>query len=189
MKTLYSKSWCRFAATTIAAGSFLLLQGCRQSEVRGTYDVEIDIARAVAAIEGTLILSSGTLDVPSPTEEERAIGHHWFEADTIDANSCFVLYGDSTDEQAPQSVRIFDARLRGNELSLPLEIYRSPAQSIEVVSLQFFADTIGGEVILHDRGRQLAGRIHGVRSGSPDPQKCLDDLEAFRAMLRNPLPQ
>lgn len=182
----HSSSWYRFVATTLAAGSFLLLQGCRQSEVRGTYDVEIEIARAVTAIEGTLILSSGTLDVPSPTNEERAIGATWFEADTIDANSCFVLRGDSSIEQAPQSVRVFDARLRGGEILLPLEIYKSPVQSIEIVSLQFFADTIGGEVILHDQGRQLAGRIHGVRSGSPDPQKCLDDLEMFRAMLRNP---
>lgn len=179
----------RFAVAIAAGGCILFLQGCRQSEIRGTYDVEIDIAESVAGIEGTLILSAGILDVPSLTDEERATGGDWLESDTINSNSCFILYGSSDVEQPPQSVRIFDARLRGSEVVLPIEIYRSPVQSIEIVSLQFFADTIGGDVVLHDRGRRLAGRIHGVRSGSPSPQKCLDDLEVFRAMLRSPLSQ
>jgi hypothetical protein len=179
----------RFAAAAVAAGFSLLLQGCRQPEIRGTYDVEIEIARAVAGLEGTLVLSAGILDIPSLTDEERETGGDWFESDTINANSCFVIHGGSAAEQTPQSVRIFDVRMRGSEVVLPIEIYRSSVQSIEIVSLQFFADTLGGEVVLHDQGRQLAGRIHGIRSGSPSPQKCLDDLEEFRAMLRSPLTQ
>jgi hypothetical protein len=185
-----SRSWYRFVVAAVTAGCILLLLGCRQSEIRGTYDVEIEIARAVAGIEGTLVLSAGVLDVPALTNEERADGgSDWFESDTIDANSCFVLHGGSTAEQTPQSVRIFEARLRGSEIVLPIEIYRSPVQSIEIVSLQFFADTIGGDVVLHDGGRELTGQIHGVRSGAPSAQKCLDELELFRAMLREPIAQ
>ena len=178
-------SWYRF--TMIAATCLWLLQGCSQTEVRGTYDVEIEILRATAAIEGTLILSTGILDVPILTEEDRTTLGDWLESDTIDANSCFVIHGGPGAEQTPQNVRIFDARIRSNEVSLPIEIYRTPIQRIEIVSLQFFANTIGGEVVLHDRGQQRAGRIHGVRSGPPTPQTCLDDFETFRVHLRNSL--
>jgi len=82
-------SWSRFAMA--AATWLLLLQGCSQTEVKGTYDVEIEIVRATAAIGGTLILSTGILDVPALTNVERATAGDWLESDTIDANSCFVL--------------------------------------------------------------------------------------------------
>ena len=180
-------SWSLFV--TSAAICLLLLQGCSQTDVRGTYDVEIEILRATAAIEGTLILSTGILDVPTLTEEDRTTLGDWLESDTFDANSCFVLHGDPGVEQTPQNVRIFDARIRDNEVSLPIEIYRTPLQRIEIVSLQFFANTIGGEVVLHDRGQQRTGRVHGVRSGSPTPQRCLDDFETFRVYLRNSVEQ
>ena len=180
-------SWSRFAMA--AATWLLLLQGCSQTEVKGTYDVEIEIVQATAAIGGTLILSTGILDVPALTDVERATAGDWLESDTIDANSCFVLYGGSSEEQTPQNVRVFDARIRNNVVGLPIEIYRTPLQRIEIVSLQFFANTIGGEVVLHDRGQQRPGRIHGVRSGSPTPQRCIDDLKIFRVNLRNSLAQ
>jgi hypothetical protein len=180
-------AWSRFAMTAMTW--LLLLQGCTQSEVKGTYDVEIEIVRATAAIGGTLILSTGILDVPALTDEERATAGDWLESDTIDANSCFVLQGGTSEERMPQNVRVFDARIRNNEVGLPIEIYRTPLQRIEIISLQFFADTIGGEVVLHDRGQQRPGRIHGVRSGSPTPQRCIDDLEIFRVNLRNSLAQ
>ena len=172
-----------------AAIALFLLQGCSQTEVKGTYDVEIEIVRATAGIEGTLILTSGILDVPALSEKDRATAGDWLESDTIDVNSCFILHGAPDAPQTPQNVRVFDARIRNNELDLPIEIYRTPLQRIEIVSLQFFSNTIGGEVVLHDREQQRAGRIHGVRSGSPSPQRCLDDLETFRAQLRNALAQ
>jgi hypothetical protein len=50
----------------------MLLQGCMQSETRGTYRVEIEIAGVAAPIEGTLILSTSALDVPPPTDADRA---------------------------------------------------------------------------------------------------------------------
>ena len=180
-------SW--FGFTTTAAACILLLQGCTQTEIRGTYDVEIEFVGVTDPIEGTLIFSARSLDVPSLSEEERNSAGDWFESDTINANSCFVLHTGSDAEQTPQNVRVFDARIRGSELTLPIEIYRTPVQHIEIVRLQFFANTMGGEVVFHDRGQQRPGRIHGVRSGSPTPQRCLDDLGAFRANLTRSLAQ
>jgi len=167
----------------------MLLQGCTQTEIRGTYDIEIEIDRAAGPIEGTLILSTGILDVPSLAQEDRTVAGDWLESDTIDVNSCFVLHTGSGAERTPQNVRVFDARIRGSEVTLPIEIYRTPLQRIEIVSLQFFANTLGGDVVLHDRGQQRPGRIRGVRSGSPTPQRCLDDLETFRANLARSLTQ
>lgn len=180
-------SWLRF--TIAAATGLMLLQGCTRADVRGTYDVEIEIIRSAGPIEGTLILSTGILDVPSLTQEDRSAASDWLESDTNDANSCFVLHAGSGAERTPQNVRVFDARIRGNEVALPIEIYRTPVQSLEIVSLQFFANTMGGDVVFHDRGQQHPGRIHGVRSGSARPQRCLDDLEIFRANLAHSLTQ
>ena len=192
VKQLDPRSWYSssgYSFKIAAAACVMLLYGCTQSEIRGTYDVEIEIVQTAAAIKGTLILSTGFLDVPSLTEEDRAIAGDWFDGDTTDANSCFVFQGDSGVDESPQSVRVFDVEIRGNDVTLPIEIFRTPAQSIEIVRLQFFANTIGGEVVLYDRGQQRAGRIHGVRSGSATPQQCLDDLEIFRSNLRSSLAQ
>ena len=167
----------------------LLLPGCMQSEIQGTYDVEIEIERVRAPIAGTLVVSTAILDLPPPTQEDRASLGEWLEGDTIDANSCFVLHAGPGSEEIPQNVRIFDARIRGSEVEMPIEIYRTPVQRIEIVSLEFFANAIGGDLVLHDRGEQRPGRIHGIRSGSPTPQRCLDDLVTFRANLRNTLTQ
>lgn len=134
-----------------------------------------------------MILSTGILDVPSLTNHERVSMSDWFESDMLEANSCFILHAGSKPEEPPKNVRVFNVRIRGGELVLPIEIYRTPAQSLEIVSLQFFADTIGGEVILHDQAREVSGRIHGVRSGSPRPERCLDDLKIFRADLARSL--
>jgi hypothetical protein len=160
-----------------------------QSEIQGTYDVEIEIESVTTPIAGTLVVSTAILDVPPPTQEDRASLGEWLEGDTIDANSCFVLHDHSDGEIIPQNVRIFDARIRGGEVEMPIEIYRTPVQRIEIVSLDFFANAIGGDIILHDRGEQRPGRIHGIRSGSPTPQRCLDDLVTFRENLRSSLTQ
>lgn len=166
-----------------------LMLGCGQADVRGTYEVEIELLRSAAPIAGTLILSTGILDVPAITAEDQKNEAFGFESDSIDANSCFVLEGISDTESAPQNVRVFNAQIGGNHVALPLEIYRTPLQHLEIVRLQFFADTIGGDVILHDRGQRLPGRIHGVRLGTANPEKCLEDLATFRAMLRSTLAQ
>ncbi len=147
-----------------------------QSEIRGTYRVEIEITRVAAPIEGTLILSTSALDVPPPTNADRTSLGEWFEHDTIDANSCFILHTGTGEKAIPRNVRVFEAKIRRDEVELPIEIYRTPLQRIEITSLEFFANAIGGDVVLYDQGEQRPGRIHGSRSGSPTRQRCLDDL-------------
>lgn len=170
-----------------AATCVMLLQGCMQSETRGTYRVEIEIAGVAAPIEGTLILSTSALDVPPPTDADRASLGEWFEHDTIDANSCFILHTGTGEKAIPRNVRVFEAQIRTDEVELPLEIYRTPLQRIEIIGLEFFANAIGGDVVLHDQGEQRPGRIYGSRSGAPTRQRCLDDLETFRTSLRDSL--
>ena len=167
----------------------LLLQGCMQSEIQGTYDVEIEIVRLPTPITGTLIVSTAMLDLPPLTQEDRNILGEWIEEDTADSNSCFITHADFDGEEIPQNVRVFDARIRGSEVEMPIEIYRTPVQRIEIVSLEFFANTIAGDLVLHDRDEQRPGRIHGVRSGPPTPLRCMDDLVTFRTILRSSLTQ
>jgi hypothetical protein len=170
-----------------AAFCSLLLTSCMQSEIQGTYQVEIEFSRMGTPIEGTLIMSTAILDARPPTDDDRALLSDWIEGDTIDANSCFILNSGGDDDETPKNVRLFDTRIRGSEISLPIEIYRTPAQHLEITNLEFFANAIGGDVLLHDRGDERVGRIHGFRSGPPKGQRCIDDLEAFRTSLRDSL--
>ena len=171
-----------------AATFVLSLQGCSRSEIRGTYDVELEIAGVGTTLEGTLILATGNLDIPSLSDEDRAKLGEWFVSDTIDANSCFILESPRRSDDASNIVRVFETRLRNNEVVLPVEIYRTPNQYIEIVSLQFFANATGGDVVLYDQEGSRMGRIHGFRSGSPDIRRCLEDLEEFRTELRRSIP-
>ena len=162
----------------------LTLPGCSQTDVPGTYDVEIEIIGVPATLTGTLILDAESLDIPPISEAERAQLSEWFGDDTLDANSCFILEPLSKAEDASTIVRVFEARLHDNEISLPIEIFHTPDLRIEIVDLKFFANTTGGEVILHDRGQERRGRVGGVRSGAPSARRCQEELESFRASLR-----
>lgn len=173
------RSWAIHTAASVVG-----LVGCSQSEIKGTYDVEIDVAGALSPIHGQLILSTRSLDIPSLTDEERAVSSDWFESDMNDANSCFILEGV---DPTLKNVRVFMARIHEGHVTLPLEIYTTPIQRIEIVRLQFFANAIGGDVILRDQGQQRPGRITGLRAGSPDSEKCQEDFESFRTMLRTTL--
>jgi len=176
----------RRAITLVALAIFALaLSSCMQSEVLGTYQVEIEFARAGAPIEGILILSTTILDVPPPRDEDRALLGEWIEGQTIDANSCFILQSGIEDDETPKNVRLFDTRVQAGSITLPIEIYRTPVQRLEITSLEFFANAIGGEVLLHDRGEQRVGQVHGFRSGPPASQRCVTDLATFRETLRS----
>jgi len=168
----------------MATACILTLPGCSPSELRGTYDVEIQIAGVSTTLEGTLILSAGSLDVPPLSDDERAGLSELFASESLDANSCFILDSPRSPDNSLSIVRVFETRRRGNEIDLPIEIYRTPSQRIEIVDLKFFANTMGGEVVFYDRDQQREGRIGGVRSGSPSAQQCLERLEAFRASLK-----
>lgn len=172
---------CRWLLTICCT---LALAGCSPQEIRGSYDVQIEIAGIAAPLDGALILIAGVLDAPPLAEDERAMLSDWFASDTLDADSCFILDSPSTAEDATNIVRVFETRLRGAEIVLPIEIYRTPSQRIEIVDLKFFANTIGGEIVLHDGKQQREGRLSGIRSGPPSAQQCLLALESFRSDLR-----
>lgn len=166
------------------AGCVLTLPGCSPTEIRGSYDVKIEMAGIATPLNGTLILAAGILDVPPLTTDERARLSGWFASDTLDANSCFILNSPSAEKNATRIVRVFETQMRGAEIVLPIEIYRTPSQQIEIIDLKFFAKTIGGEIVLHDREQQRGGRIGGTRSGPPSVHRCLEALEIFRTDLR-----
>jgi hypothetical protein len=168
----------------IALASLMFLEACAQSEVRGTYEVEIEIAQLSRPIGGTLILSTSILGVPPLTDEERALDAGWIDSDAIDANSCFVLHGQSNSGATVQNIRVFEARLGSGQLALPVDIYKTPLQRIEIVELQFFANAIGGQIVFHDGNERRTGRIYGDRTGAPSPQRCRDELQTFREGLR-----
>lgn len=180
MKTFEVRQWL----WAVAAFFILALPACSPSEVRGTYDVEIEFAGVPTTLKGTLILSAGFLDIPPLAMDERAELTDWLASDTLDANSCFILRSPSAAGGTSGIVRVFGTQMRGKEIALPIEIYRTPSQRIEIVDLKFFANTTGGEVLLYDRDRQREGRIGGVRTGAPSAEQCQEELETFRAELR-----
>ena len=163
----------------------LLASACTSSEIPGTYEVEIELVRGARPIEGVLVLSRGILDVPPPTAEDRALLGDWIDEDAIDANSCFILVG--SDGATPRNVRLIDVRFRGDGIALPVVVYETPAQRLEVTRLDFFANALGGEVVLQDQGETREGRIHGHRTGAPERQRCIDGLATVRAGLREAL--
>jgi hypothetical protein len=162
----------------------LPLVGCSPNEVRGTYDVEIEIAGVSTSFKGTLILAAEFLDIPPIPETERAQLAGWLGNNSLDANSCFILESLSNTGEASAIVQIFETRLHGDEITLPVEILRTPGLRIEIVDLKFFANTTGGEIVLFDRDQPRTGRIGGVRSGAPSARRCQEEFETFHANLR-----
>jgi hypothetical protein len=162
--------------------------GCARGEVKGTYSVELLLAGAVRPFEGTLILSTRHLDIPSLVEDDPSIDPQWFGGDALSANSCFILSPQSGEESGPGVVRVFEARIQSNQVSMPIEILNATDLRIEIVKLQFFANALGGELLVHTQNGSREGRIHGARVGAESPERCAKELAAFRALLRSPTP-
>jgi hypothetical protein len=171
-----------FRAALIACA--FILSGCSPDEIRGTYDVEIQIAGSSATLDGTLILGAAFLDVPPLDNQERSAFGDWLISDSVDANYCFILAPISGGNDDPNIVQIFEMRQKGGEVSLPIEIVRMPPLRIEVVALKFFANAIGGELIVYVGDQEREGRISGSRSDPPNAEQCLREFAAFREMLR-----
>ncbi|HIF94703.1 MAG TPA: hypothetical protein EYQ60_16505 [Myxococcales bacterium] len=170
-----------FCAALMACATFL--QGCSPSEIRGTYDVEIQIAGSPTILDGTLVLGSEFLDIPPLDNQERLAFGDWLISDSVDKNSCFILAPISGNKDEPNIVQVFEIHLQGDAISLPIEIVRMPPLRIQIVRLQFFANAMGGELIVHLSDQKREGRISGVRSDLPSAQRCLDEFETFREML------
>lgn len=161
---------------------------CGRGEIRGRYEVELEIAGVPNLLNGVLILSTQALDIPSLSETDGSIDSNWFGGDAVAANSCFILEPNSSDRMNgggnPGIVRVFEARIDPGGILMPLEILNASDLRTEIVKLQFFANAVGGELEVHTSQGIRPGRIHGVRTGSASAQECLEALDAFRSFLR-----
>ena len=167
---------------------------CGRAEIKGTYDVELQILGVAQPFSGTLILSSQPLDIPSLSETNESIDSNWFGGDALSANSCFILAprvspsgaSDDYDDRGaePRLVRVFEARIEPTQVRVPLEILHASDLQIEITKLQFFANALGGELDIHTADGVRPGRIHGTRIDSAKPQRCIESLSAFREYLR-----
>jgi hypothetical protein len=178
LRSDWQSSFC--AALIVCA---IFLQGCSPNDIRGTYDVEIQIAGSPTVLDGTLVLGGTFLDIPSLDNQERSDFGDWLISDSVAVNSCFILAPISGDEDEPNIVQVFEAQLQGDEISVPIDIVRMPPLRIQVVRLQFFANALGGELVVHLGDQEREGRISGIRSNLPSAQRCLDEFAAFREML------
>ena len=169
----------------LAAALLLFAVSCTRTEVKGSYDVTLEIAGNPRVFEGVLILSTAHLDIPSHPEDDSSIDSSWFGGDALAANSCFILEPPSKIPGDPPIVRVFEARIFSDHVATPIEIVNASDLSIRIVSLQFFSNTLGGELEIQTSEGIRPGRIFGERSGSSNSQKCADSVEAFRAALRS----
>jgi hypothetical protein len=162
--------------------------GCGRGEIKGTYDVELEIAGAARPLRGTLILATRPLDIPSLAEDDESIDSNWFGGDAVSANSCFILAPSesprTSGDVGPGVVRVFEARIQPNGVLMPIEILNASDLRIEIVKLQFFSNAVGGELDVHMAQGMRPGRIHGVRTGEANSLRCTEALEEFRGFLR-----
>jgi hypothetical protein len=176
----------QFGLLLIAAAAFGL--ACGRGEIKGTYEVELEIAGATRPLQGTLILSTKPLDIPSLAEEDESIDSNWFGGDALSANSCFILApsgSPATNSQSdPGVVRVFEARIQPDGVLTPIEILNASDLRIEIVKLQFFSNAVGGELDVHMAQGVRPGRIHGSRTGEASSQRCTEALADFRELLR-----
>ncbi len=153
--------------------------GCNQNEVKGTYEVELLIAGVARPQDGTLILSTRTLDIPAISGEDARLDPEWFGGGSISANSCFILSADGRIESEPSVVHVFEALIQPRGIDTPIEIVRARDVRIEIVKLQFFANALGGELDIHTADGVRPGRIRGTRIGNAYPQQCVDAVSSF----------
>jgi hypothetical protein len=184
-------SWDRSACRALSCLGLLavaVIAGCSQGDARGTYDVEIEVAGLQAPLAGILVLSTAPLDIPSG--DGGTSDREWLGSDPTDANSCLILYSSASASTAPESVptpesvHVFSLWMGPRNVELPIEIALSPVHRIEITKLQFFANAIGGDLVLRDQEHERPGRIHGLRSGPPYGEQCVDELEAYKNRIR-----
>jgi len=174
----------------------MLSLGCGQSEIKGTYEVELEIAGTAQPLAGILMLSTQILDVSPPTEGNEIIDSIWAGDDVLSANSCFILAprlssqesetgraeGDGSSSE-PSVIRIFEVRIQQGEVITPIEILNASDLRIEITKLQFFSGALGGELDVHTSRGIRPGRISGTRTKSASSQLCVESLAGFRAFL------
>lgn len=98
-------------------------------------------------------------------------------------NSCLILPSADARDKAPRSVTFFEARVRGDEFLVPVTVFETSGERMEITKLSFFAGAIGGEVLLTGEDGARAGRIVGDRVAGPDAGRCREALLAFYARI------
>ena len=159
-----------------------ILSACtNDSDVRGTYDVELRVQRIGVPIHGTLVLGSRALDVRDRTwivPNKRGGGEIEDGDDLLlDANSCLVLT--RARSETPHAVMLFEIRGRSDGIELPFGLFDSGKERIEVTELRLFAQALSGDLVYTDADGAGEGRLFGDRTGGPEGDYCVRALERF----------
>ncbi|MEM9174616.1 MAG: hypothetical protein AAGC67_05235 [Myxococcota bacterium] len=172
-----------FVAALLLFGTLATLSACsRDRDLRGLYEVELQVPAIGVPIRGTLLLGSRSLDVIEPAwvvPNKRGGGVIADDDDLLlDANSCLVL--ENTRRDAPLYVMFFETRSIGNEIELPFGFFDSGKERIEVHDLRLFAGALAGELVYRDADGESTGRLYGDRVGQPDGEACTRALTRLR---------
>jgi len=153
--------------------------GCSQQDIPGTYEVELLIQGARAPIEATMILTTTYLDTSSrgydamPDRDETS----------GEPNSCLILPSTDPNDETARSVSVFETRIRGGDFLVPVTIFDTGEQRMEITELSFFAGAAGGKLAFYDEQGMREGRIVGTRIGGPDAMRCSAELAKFHAKI------
>jgi len=157
---------------------------CSQSDIRGTYRVEILIEQARAPIDAILVLTSTHLDIESLPHEARGSAGEGSGDYQADPNSCLILPAQDPNDDAPRSVTFFEARIRAGEALVPFSIFENREQRMEVTKLQLFANALGGEITFHEPEGKRPGHLIGDRLDGPAGEHCIDAMGKFYARIQ-----
>ncbi len=145
-----------------------------QSDVRGTYEVELRVPKIGVPLEGTLVLGARSLEVGDGAwivPNTRGGGEIDDEDDLLlDVNSCLVLMSARTG--AAHSVMLFESRARTDGIDLPFGFFDSGKERIEVTDVSLFANALSGDLVFADEDGIGRGKLYGDRIGDADGDYC-----------------
>ncbi|MBW2423932.1 MAG: hypothetical protein JRG86_06775 [Deltaproteobacteria bacterium] len=180
--------WIRRSPLALVLITALFVPGaaCTRSEVKGNYAIRLELAGSPRPFDGTLILATAPLDIPTRSTMSPEIDSEILIGDAMGANSCFVLNLASPEGDEGPLVRIFEARISpSGEVAMPIEIVRAAGLTIQITSLQFFSSALGGELEIEVDGQIRPGNIFGERTGPPQSQNCVEAVERLRASFED----
>lgn len=159
----------------------LLVACTSDTDLRGTYDVELRVQQIGIPIRGTLVLGRRALDVSDPiwiVPNKRGGGEIDDEDDLLlDPNSCLILTNERS--ETPRAVMLFEIHSQSDAIELPFGLFDSGKERIEVTELKLFADALSGQLVYADADGTGEGRLYGDRTGSPDGDECIRSLTRF----------
>ena len=161
-----------------------------QSDVRGTYEVELRVPKIGVPLNGTLVLGARSLEIGDGAwivPNARGGGEIEDEDDLLlEVNSCLVLMSARTG--AAHSVMLFEVRARPDGIELPFGFFDSGKERIEVTDVSLFANALSGDLVFADEDGIGRGKLYGDRTGDPDGDYCTlahaRFLEAIEAEAR-----